>query len=694
MKNTNSLNNMASLLTKGIGTPILLIIIISMLVLPLPPFLLDTLFTFNIAFALVVLLGAIYTKKPLDFAVFPTIILVATLLRLGLNVASTRVVLLNGHTGSDAAGQVIKSFGEVVIGGNYAVGLSVFVILVIINFVVVTKGGGRISEVTARFTLDAMPGKQMAIDADLNAGLISAEDAKKRREEISSEADFYGAMDGASKFVRGDAVAGILILLINLIGGLAIGVVQHEMSMGQAGENYALLTIGDGLVAQIPSLLLSTAAAIMVTRVSAEKDVGSQVVSEVFSQSKILIISAGIIALLGVIPGMPHVSFITLSLAMFAIAYFLNKNKNKLQPDVKKSNEPSEEKKPPESKEFGWEDVETVDAIGFEIGYRLIPLVDKKQNGELMSKIKGVRKKLSQELGFLIPTVHIRDNLDLSPNSYRINLMGVCVAEEEVYVDKLLAINPGQVYGKLNGIKTQDPSFGLEAYWIDLNDKDQANTSGYTVVDPSTVIATHISQVLKNNASELLGYEEVQKLLERITEQTPKLIEELIPNVIPMTTIVRIMQNLLQEGVPVRDIRSIIESIAEHSTKSQSPDFLLAGVRIALKRLIVQNINGLEKEVSVYTLGAELEQILQQSMQVQNEGTPPIEPGLLDRLLNNVKEAAEKQESTGQTPILLVSDSIRLMLARFIKSRVPSMHVLAYQEIPEDKQIRVLGAVN
>ena len=537
-------------ISRGLGVPLLLITMLAMVIVPLPPFALDILFTFNIALAVAILLTAIYVGRPLEFGAFPTILLIVTLLRLALNIASTRVVLLDGHTGTSAAGKVIEAFGEFVIGGNYAVGLVIFGILVIINFVVVTKGAGRVSEVTARFTLDAMPGKQMAIDADLNAGIIDQETAKVRRREIAEEADFYGAMDGASKFVRGDAIAGILILFINIIGGLIIGTAQHDMTFSSAVHNYTLLTIGDGLVAQIPSLLLSTAVAIIVTRVSRSQDMGTQVLQQIFSDPRTLVVTATVMTILGLVPGMPNFAFISFALICGLGAYRISRNKKVVEEEPEIVRDPDAV-----LPELSWQDVDPVDMIGLEVGYRLIPLVDRQRDGALVNRIKGVRKKLTEELGFLISAVHIRDNLDLSPNTYRISLMGVPIGESDIHIDKELAINPGEVIGKVDGIKTTDPAFGLEAYWIELAQRDEAQMLGFTVVDPATVVATHLSQVLKTHAHELLGHEETQQLLERLAITAPKLIEELTPKTLSVSTISRVLQNLLEEQIPIRNIR-------------------------------------------------------------------------------------------------------------------------------------------
>ncbi|GAB4259074.1 MAG: flagellar biosynthesis protein FlhA [Methylomicrobium sp.] len=677
----------------GLGAPIVIVMILAMVILPLPPFLLDLFFTFNIAFSLIILLVVIYMLNPMDFSSFPTVILLATLLRLALNVASTRVVLLEGHEGGAAAGKVIEAFGSFVIGGNFAVGLVVFIILVVINFVVVTKGAGRVAEVGARFTLDAMPGKQMAIDADLNSGLISQEQARERRAEVAAEADFYGSMDGASKFVRGDAVAGIIIMFINVIGGLAIGVGQHGLSFAEAAEIYVLLTIGDGLVAQIPSLLLSTASAIVVTRVKGgTDDVGRQVSAQVFENSKALYITAAVMGVLGIIPGMPNVVFILLAGALVGSAYMLDKRQQQVA-TVETSREQELRPLTPEVKELGWDDVMPVDIIGLEVGYRLIPLVDKNQGGQLMTRIKGVRKKLSQELGFLIPSVHIRDNLDLAPTMYRITLMGVTAGEAEVFPELEMAINPGQVFGALKGKACRDPAFGLEAVWIEPSQKDHAQTLGYTVVDPSTVVATHLSHLLQTNAHELFGYEEAQQLLGNLAKVAPKLAEDLVPKTLPLGVVVKVLQNLLQENVSIRDIRTIAETLAEYGVKSQDPDVLTSAVRVALGRSIVHEISGIRQELPVITLDSELERLLHKSLQTAGEGGVGIEPGLAEQMHRSLEESAQKMEMQGQTPVLLVSSYIRPWLARFVRHSIAGLHVLAYNEIPEDRQIKVISTV-
>ncbi|MDT8406933.1 MAG: flagellar biosynthesis protein FlhA [Methylococcales bacterium] len=679
----------------GLGAPIIVIMILSMVILPLPAFLLDVFFTFNIALSLMILLVVIYNQKPLEFAVFPTVTLMATLLRLALNVASTRVVLLEGHEGGDAAGKVIEAFGNFVIGGNFAVGLVVFIILVIINFVVVTKGAGRVAEVAARFTLDAMPGKQMAIDADLNSGLIDQEQARQRREEVASEADFYGAMDGASKFVRGDAVAGIIILLINIIGGLVIGVGQHDLSFGEAGQIYVLLTIGDGLVAQIPSLLLSTASAIVVTRVKgAGQDVGQQVSAQVFENPKALYITGAMMTVLGAIPGMPNLVFLLLAGGLIGSAYWLQyQTRQEALAKTAAATTQLPAKAAPEVKELGWDDVMPVDLIGLEIGYRLISLVDKNQGGQLMVRIKGVRKKLSQDLGFLIPTVHIRDNLDLAPTHYRISLQGVSVGEAEVFPDLEMAINPGRVFGSLKGRPGKDPAFGLEAVWIEPEQKDHAQSLGYTVVDAGTVVATHLSHVLQTHAHELLGYEEAQQLLDNLAKVAPKLVEDLVPKTMPLGLLVKVLQNLLFERVPVRDIRSIAETLAEYASKSQDSDILTSAVRVGLARMIVHEIVGLSATIEVMTLDAELERILHKSLQTAGDGGAGIEPGLAEQMHQSLAENAQKMESSGHPAVLLVSAFIRPWLARFVHYSIPGMFVLSFNEIPEDRQVKVVATV-
>jgi flagellar biosynthesis protein FlhA len=674
----------------GLGVPLLVMVVLAMMVLPLPAFLLDVFFTFNITLSLMILLAVIYVRRALEFATFPTVLLGATLLRLGLNVASTRIVLINGHTGAQAAGHVIAAFGHFVVGGNYAVGMVVFTVLVIINFVVITKGAGRISEVSARFTLDAMPGRQMAIDADLNAGIITQADAIIRRQEVREEGDFYGAMDGASKFVRGDAIAGILIVFINLFGGTIIGAAQHGMSLADAGRTYALLTIGDGLVAQIPALLLSVAVAILVTRVSRPHDMSQQIMSQVLGQPRALGVTSGILALLGVIPGMPNFVFLAMAAVCAVGTYFLSKR----PPPTLKVAAAAAPATSTEQKELSWDDVEAVDLIGLEVGYRLIPLVDRNQGGELMGRIKGVRKKLSEELGFLVQAVHIRDNLELGPNSYRITILGAPVGESEVFPDRELAINPGQVSGgTIPGSATKDPAFGLEAVWIDKARREQAQAQGYTVVDASSVIATHLSHLLQSHAHELLGHEEVQQLLNRLGKTAPKLIEDLVPKLLPMSVVVKVLQYLLLERVPIRNLRTICETLAELAPKTQDPVALVAAVRVALGRTIVQNIGGLRQELPVITLDPALEQVLQDSMANGGDASPGFEPGLADRIQTALGDSARRQDAAGEPAVLLVAPKIRPWIARLMRHSTPTLAVLAYNEIPENRRIRVIAAV-
>ncbi|MBB1405987.1 flagellar biosynthesis protein FlhA [Pseudoalteromonas sp. SG44-5] len=682
---------------KGVGTPLMVLAALGMVILPLPPFLLDILFSFNIALALVVLLVTVYTMKPLEFGMFPAVLLIATIMRLALNVASTRVVLLEGHNGGDSAGKVIEAFGSVVIGGNYAVGLVVFLILIIINFVVITKGAGRISEVSARFTLDAMPGKQMAIDADMNAGFISAEQARERREEVTREADFYGSMDGASKFVKGDAIAGIVILIINIVGGLFVGMIQHDLSFGNAMEIYTLLTIGDGLVAQLPSLLLSIGTAIVVTRQNESHNMGDQFKKQLGNE-KSLFIASGILIIMGLVPGMPHVAFLSLGALLGYLAYYTQQNKLKAAAALAEETANGSAvgtgiANKQEQKELGWDDVQQVDVIGLEVGYRLIPLVDQSQGGELLNRIKGVRKKLSQELGFLVPPVHIRDNLELDPNAYRITLMGVSSGEGELKHGDELAINPGQVFGPIKGIATKDPAFGLDAVWIKPDQKDEAQSLGYTVVDSATVVATHISQLLTNNAALLLGHEEVQNLLDMLAKSHPRLVEGLVPDVLPLTTIVKVLQNLLNEGVAIRDMRSIVQTLVEYGPRSQDPDVLTAAVRISLRRLIVQDAVGMSSEIPVITLAPELEQMLHQSLQNAGDEGAGIEPGLAERLQVSLNEAHQNQEMAGEPSILLTSGMLRTVLSRFVKYTIPGLRVMSYQEIPDERQIKIVSSV-
>ncbi|QOL51707.1 flagellar biosynthesis protein FlhA [Massilia litorea] len=680
----------------ALAAPILIILLLAMMILPLPAFILDLFFSFNIALSVIVLLTALYTVKPLDFMAFPAILLVSTMLRLSLNVASTRVVLTEGHTGGAAAGKVIEAFGHFLIGGNYTVGIVVFVILTIINFTVVTKGAGRIAEVGARFALDAMPGKQMAIDADLNAGMIAEPEARKRRSEVAQEAEFYGAMDGASKYVKGDAVAGIMVTLINVIGGLIVGIVQHDMAAGEAAKTYTLLAIGDGLVAQIPSLIISIAAGMVVSRVANEQDIGGQMMGQLFAKPEVLYITGGIIAGMGLIPGMPNLVFLLLGGVLGGSGYLLAKRarmapERQAQADASEAASSAERAASAETEEATWQDIMPVDTLGLEVGYRLIPLVDKTQGGELLKRIKGIRKKFAQEVGFLAPPVHIRDNLELKPSAYRITLKGVEVGSGEAINGQFLAINPGMASGTLPGQATTDPAFGLPAVWIDASMRDEAQNLGYTVVDAGTVVATHLNHLITTHASELLGRMEVQALLDHLGKETPKLVEDLVPKVVSLATLQKVLQNLLIEGVHIRDMRTIIETVSEHAGV-QDPSDLTALVRIALGRAIVQQLFPGTNELSVMTLDNRLERLLMQALGAGGDGTG-IEPGLADTIAQQAHNAAQQQEAMGHTPVLLVPGPLRVLLSRFLRRALPQLKVLSHSEIPETKTIRVTSLV-
>ena len=688
---TNWIGTMRSTALLAAGLPLVVLAMLAMIVLPMPPLVLDALFTFNICISLVVILAVVYVMRPLDLAAFPTVLLLATLLRLALNVASTRVVLLHGHTGTDAAGKVIEAFGEFVIGGNYAVGIVVFAILLIVNFVVVTKGAGRVSEVSARFTLDSMPGKQMAIDADLNAGIITQQEAVTRRNAVRMDADFYGSMDGASKFVRGDAIAGLLILFINLIGGMLIGVLQHDMDVGQAAETYALLTIGDGLVAQIPSLLLAVAVAVIVTRMSRSEDMGKQLFSQLLGDRRVLRVVAVLLAVLGIVPGMPNVAFLLMAAVCGAGAWLMDRRKeaeavvaeNLVAPDVVDKEA---------TRELSWSDVQETDAISLDVGYRLIPLVDRQQDGELMRRIKGVRKRLSDELGFLVSPVRIRDDLDLPASGYRISVMGSTIATGDVQLDRELAINPGHIEQRIGGVPTKDPAYGLEAVWIDAGQREEAQARGYTVVDVPTVIATHLSKIMHEHANEIFGHQEAQELLDRVGKQAPRLIEELVPKTLSLSVVVRVLQELLREQVPVTNMRAICQALAEHGRTSQDPDVLTGAVRVALGRTIVQRASAGAEELPVITLDPRLEQILQDALKGGAEAAG-IEPTLAERLQTQLGEAAQRQEIAGQPAVLLVAPTLRPWLARFLRFAVPALKVLAYNEVPDSKRVRLIAAV-
>ncbi|MDR3086902.1 MAG: flagellar biosynthesis protein FlhA [Azoarcus sp.] len=675
---------------RTLAAPLLIVMILSMMVLPLPVFLLDVFFTFNIAVSVMVMLVAMYARRPLDFSAFPTVLLVTTLLRLSLNVASTRIVLLEGHNGGSAAGKVIEAFGQFLVGGNTAVGIVVFVILTVINFVVITKGAGRIAEVSARFALDAMPGKQMAIDADLNAGLIDEKTAKLRRKEVAQESDFFGAMDGASKFVRGDAIAGILILLINIIGGLFIGVAQHDLAFSDAAHTYTILTIGDGLVAQIPSLIISVAAGLVVSRVGDDEDIGAQVVGQVFSNTQVLTLTAVIVGVLGLIPGMPNLVFLMFASVLGWIAWRRKKQLAGERP-VPEEDHLAETQASADAQEAGWNDVSPVDVLGLEVGYRLIPMVDKSQDGELLRRIRGLRKKFAQDVGFLASPVHIRDNLELKPNAYRVTLKGVEVGAGEAFPGQFLAINPGRVAGPLVGREAIDPAFGLPAYWIESAAREQAHAQGYTVVDASTVVATHLNHIILSHASELLGRQETQSLLDYIAKDAPKLVEDLVPKLLPVSTVQRVLQNLLAEEVNIRDMRTIIEVLAEFAPRIQDAAELTARVREALGRAIVQSLFPGNAEVQVMALEPGLERILLQAMGTGGDGA--IEPGLADTLLHHTAQLAQRQEDIGLPAVLLVPAPLRMLLSRFLRRAVPTLRVIANSEVPESRTIRVTGMV-
>jgi len=667
-----------------LAAPALVMLVLAMLVLPLPPWLLDTFFTLNIAIALIVMMVAAYMRRALDFAVFPTVLLITTLLRLSLNVASTRVVLMEGHTGPGAAGAVIEAFGTFLIGGNFAVGLIVFLILVVINFIVITKGAERIAEVGARFTLDAMPGKQMAIDADLNAGLIDQAEAKRRRAEVAEEADFFGNMDGASKFVRGDAIAGILILLINIVGGFAIGMLQHDLTLQQAAHSYITLSVGDALVAQVPGLLISVAAAMVVSRVGKEEDLGQQILTQVLASPRVLGVTAGVLGLLGGVPGMPNGVFLFFATVIGAVAYALARQRRQPSPQELAGQQAAQT---PAETEATWDDLQPVDLLGLELGYRLIALVDRNRRGDLLTRIKGVRKKFAQEVGFLPPPVHVRDNLELKPSSYRIMLRGVVVGEGEVFPGQYLAINPGHIKTPLIGHATSDPAFGLPATWIDERQRESAQMAGYTVVDAETVLATHLSHLMQVHAARLLSRTEVQELVEHVRKLAPKLIDEVIPAMVSIGVFQKVLQLLLEEGVHIRDIRTIVEALAEHAGQTQDPMELTKRVRQALSPAIVQQIYGPAQELEVIAIEPGLERLLTQAL--GGQGMSALDPGIADMLTQSAAKVAARQEESGVPAVLLVPDAIRQAIARLLKRAAPRLAVLAHSEIPDTHTIRI-----
>ena len=691
---SNIRQDMSKIQLSGLGIPAIVLLIISMLILPLPSFLLDFLFTFNILLGVTIIMIAINSSKPLDFSAFPTILLIATMLRLGLNVASTRLVLVKGHEGSDAAGKVIEAFGEFVIAGNYVVGFIIFAILMIINFIVVTKGAGRVSEVIARFTLDALPGKQMAIDADLNAGIIDQEIAKARREEIAQESDFFGSMDGASKFVRGDAIAGMLILVINIIGGLTIGISQHDLSFSEAGRIYVLLTIGDGLVAQIPSLLLSLATAIVVTRVTTSESMTTQASTQL-GNPLALIIAGGIIILLGLVPGMPSFIFLTLGIAAGLAGYFLSKSADKKIAEAASDVSETIKENDVNKEELNWDDVDQVDLVGLDIGYGLIPLVNPETGGQLLPRVKGVRKKLSAELGFLVQPIRIRDNLDLEPDAYNIVMNGVIRGKGEIKIGQELAINPGQVHGSLEGTPTKEPAFGLDAVWIDPAQRDYARTLGYTVVDPATAIATHLNTLLRNNASELISHDETQQLLDKVAERSPKLVEDLVPEKLSLATITKVLQNILDESVSVRDMRTILEVLSTESSRTQDVEELTAAVRPKLGRMIVQGLVDVDDNLPVMTLNPALEQMLNNILQQSGSSQGlVIEPKLAESLISALAKNTREIEDQGSAAVLVVSPTLRPWLSKFIRHRLSDLTVLSYSEIPDDQAVDVVATID
>jgi len=688
MNFTQFLNSLKNFNSKTIAGPLIIVLMLGMMVLPIPAIGLDLLFTFNIALSILVLMIGLQTSKPLDFLAFPTVLLVTTMLRLSLNVASTRLVLTEGHTGPAAAGKVIEAFGHFLIGGNYAVGIVVFIILTIINFTVVTKGAGRIAEVGARFTLDAMPGKQMAIDADLNAGMIGQDEARSRRTEISQEAEFYGAMDGASKYVRGDAIAGILVIIINILGGLIVGMIQHDLNFSDAVKNYTLLAIGDGLVAQIPSLIISIAAGIVVSRVANDQDISTQLTKQLFTNPKVLNITALIIGGMGLIPGMPNLAFLLLAATLAGIAYTVKNRLKQVTETAAKANETAAT----ESIDATWDDVMPVDALGLEVGFRLVPLVDAQHGGDLIKRIKALRKKFAQDVGFLTPPVHICDNLELKPSAYSIKLKGVEIAKGESHYGQFLAINPGNVTGQLPGPVTSDPAFDLPATWIDNSLRDEAQGMGYTVVDASTVIATHLNHVIGMHASELLGHQEVQQLLNLLSKESPKLVEDLIPKLLTSSIVQKVLQNLLSEGVTIRDMRTIMETLIEYAPHTQDPAELTAKVRIKLGRAITHQLFPNSNEMSVISLENNLERLLMQAVNGSGDGSS-IEPGIAQTLATQAGEAARAQEKMGHSPVLLVASPLRATLAKFLKRVTPNLRVLSHEELPDSKTIRVANLI-
>ena len=677
--------------------PVAVILILTMLILPLPPLMLDFFFTLNILLALLIIMVALNTAETLHFSSFPTIILFATMLRLGLNVASTRVVLLEGHQGGDAAGKVIAAFGEFVIGGNYVVGFIVFAILMIINFIVITKGAGRVSEVIARFTLDALPGKQMAIDADLNAGVIDQETAKQRRAQVAQESDFFGSMDGASKFVRGDAVAGLLILIINLVGGLLIGLLQYDMTLSDAARAYILLTIGDGLVAQLPALILSLATAIIVTRVTTSESTPDQA-SKQLANPLAFYIAGGILTVMGLVPGMPNMIFLMLGAIALGLGFYLHRSFSGLEykalPAAEVQADTPVQPEDPNLLELGWDDAGQVDVISLELGYGLIPMVDADTGGRLLNRLKGIRKKLSAEMGFLLPSIRIRDNLDSAPDAYQIVINGSVRGVGVIANGKEMAINPGNVLSEIPGEPGKDPAFGLDAVWIDPSEREYAQAVGYTVVDASTVIATHLNSVIKDNADELMTYDVAQQLIDKIAETSPKLVEDFIPEKLTLGTVVRVLQNLLRERVPLRDMRTILETLSEESGRTQDAGQLCALVRPKLARLIVQDIIDPDETLAVMTLDPTLEQLLTDLVSRANSYDEiALEPALAESFFASIRSTIEELEQQDLPAVLVVSPILRPWLARLLRRSTKDLTVLCYTEIPDDQPISVVSSI-
>ena len=682
---------------KPFGLPVAILMLMVMMVIPLPSVLLDIFFTTNILLSLLILMVALHTFRPLDFSSFPTVLLFATILRLGLNVASTRIVLSAGHTGPDAAGKVIQSFGEFVIAGNYVVGIFVFAILIIINLVVITKGAGRVSEVSARFTLDAMPGKQMAIDADLNAGLLTSEEAKERREDISKEADFYGSMDGASKFVKGDAVAGILILLINIIGGLIIGIAQHDLPVSVAAENYIILSVGDGLVAQIPSLLLAIATAIIVTRVSTSQDLSQQIGSQI-GMKQAWLPSAGVLLLLGMIPGMPNLLFLLASGITFFIWYRIKQkdednvddNDNLLE---NSNSSKSIDKSEKDDNEINLSDIADNSAISMQLGYGLIQMVDDENEGPLIARITGVRKQISKELGFIIPPVRIRDDLSLEANHYRIRIGQEIVAEDKVFPQLVLAIPGDTAQTKIEGTDVKDPSFGMEATWIERHQQARAENLGYMVVEPEAVIATHLNQILSNQASSLLGQDDVQALLDNLSKTSPQLVSSTVPKLIPLNIITSVLKLLLIERMPISDLKRILEILASQNHKNISPVDIAEAVRPAISGLLIQQIAPLNSPLPIITFSAELEQMIVNVAKQTGENGLILEASLIQKIVTAINTVSEKMQNENRKAVMITAPVIRKDLSHMLRQHIPNLDVLSFTELPDNKKIEVVANI-